>query len=202
MFSWRPFLFLVIAMFACVRSLPAAEESPYVYLKLGAEWTMDAKLESPKGGALPAIGRRVIEEGVEKDGKKYLRERTWLEVNGKRVGEYTKLVRKDDTGFYTIFEGQEDTVEKREIALPLKVGESWEFTMRDKVVKFTVIGFEAVTLGSKIYENCVHLRSTAAEGKYVEDFWESPSEGSVKSEVSYGDGTKITLTIKEFKAGK
>ena len=203
MFSSRSFLLPVTAMFVSAASLSAAEESPYLLVKQGAEWTMEAKLISPKGSEMPAVGRRVIEEGVEKDGKKYFRERTWLEKDGKKLTEYTKLVRKDDTGFYSIMEGQEGAVEKREIVLPLKVGKSWEFPARpDFMVKCTVIGLEAVTIGSKTYENCFHLRTSGAEGKYVEDFWEAPIEGSVKSEGTYADGTKITLTIKEFKAGK
>lgn len=189
-------------MCVSVASLSAAEDASYIQLKLGAEWTMDAQLTSAKGSTLPAIGRRVIEEGIEKNGKKYLRERTWLEMNGEKAGEYTKLLRKDDTGIYSIFEGQEEAVEKREIALPLKVGESWEFTVRDRVVKCTVIGLETVTIGSKTYENCFHLRSSGADGNYVEDFWEAPVVGSIKSEISYGDGTKVILTLKEFKAGK
>jgi hypothetical protein len=202
MFSPRSFFLPVVALCVSASSLSAADEASYIQLKLGAEWTMDAQLMSAKGSSLPAVGRRVIEEEVEKGGKKYLRERTWMEMDGKKVGEYTKLLRKDGTGLYSIIEGQDDAAEKREIVLPLKVGQSWEFTVRDLVVKCTVIDLETVTIGSKTYENCFHLRSSSADGKYVEDYWEAPVDGSIKSEVTYADGTKIVLTLKEFKAGK
>jgi hypothetical protein len=192
----------LIAVFICAVPLSAAEESPYIIVKEGAEWTMEAKLFSPKGDVVPAIGRRVIESGVEKDGKTYLRERTWLEVKGEKVAGYNKLARKDDAGFYSIQEDQEGATEQREIVLPLKAGQSWEFISKGKPVKCTVIGLETVTVGDKTYENCFHLRSTGPDGAFTEDFWESPNEGNVKSEILFANGAKVALILKEFKRGK
>lgn len=202
MFSLRAFLHPVVAILVSLASLSAADESAYIQLKEGAEWTMDAKLVSPKGEVLPAVGRRVIESGVEKDGKKYLRERTWLEVKGDKVTGYSKLARKDDAGFYTIQEDQDSATEQCEIVLPLKVGQSWEFTSKGKTMKCSVIGLETVTIGDKTYENCFHLRTTGADGNFTEDFWESPNEGSVKSELVYAGGVKMSFTLTEFKPGK
>ncbi|HSI14655.1 MAG TPA: hypothetical protein VK961_21565 [Chthoniobacter sp.] len=202
MFFPRLFLLPIVASFVCVAPVVAAEDSPYIQLKEGAEWTMDAKLMSPKAGVLPAVGRRVIESGVEKDGKKYLRERTWLEVKGEKVTGYSKLVRKDPAGFYSIQEDQEGATEQCEIVLPLKAGQSWEFLSKGKTMKCTVIGLETVTVGDKTYENCFHLRTAEAGGAFTEDFWESPNEGNVKSELVFGNGGKLTVTLKEFKPGK
>ena len=177
------------------------DQSAYLSMKPGNEWTMDMVLVSPSGETTKALGRRRFEDTVEKDGKTYVRSRTWTE-GGPTPVEYTKLVRKDGDGMYSILEGGKDEKEQLEVALPLKVGSAW--TRQVQGMKFidTVLRIESVTVGEKTYAKCFHVRTESVDGKYREDYWEAPSIGNVKSEIIYGNGGRITLTLREFKEGK
>ena len=59
-----------------------------------------------------------------------------------------------------------------------------------------------VTIGEKTYENCIHIRNTTDKRGFQEDFWEAPHIGCVKSDSTYAEGIKISLTLREFKAAK
>ncbi len=92
--------------------------------------------------------------------------------------------------------------EQAEVVSPLKVGQSWERIAGPTTVKNVVVALETVTINEKTYDNCFHIRSTSADSSVTEDFWEAPKIGSVKSEILYGSGGKISLTLREFKAGR
>src|SRR5436305_14721446 len=103
----RSLLFFLVTfglVFACSA---APEQSDYCPWSEGCEWIMNAQLIAPDGKVTPATAHRKIEGPVEKDGKKYHRERTWLEI-GPSPKEFTKIVRKDEAGFYTLEDDNPD----------------------------------------------------------------------------------------------
>ena len=179
----------------------AADQTDYLPLKVGNEWTTSAELTSPTGEKSVATGRRKVEEKVERTGKTYFRIRTKLE-GGPTPMEYTRLVRKDETGLYTMADADKDAKEQREIVLPLKAGQKWQTTRGPKTFTNTVIALESVTVAGKTYENCYHIRTESSDKSYQEDYWEAPKVGNIKSEVVYDNGARMTLTLREFKAGK
>jgi hypothetical protein len=195
-----PFL---LALAAGVLPAMAADvdQSAYLSLKPGNDWTLDMVIVAPSGETKKAIGRRRVEDTVEKDGKTYVRLRTWTE-NGPTEVEYTKLVRKDGDGMYSILEGFKEAKEQLEIALPLKTGSAWKREASGMKFIDVIIGIEPVTIGTQTYAKCFHIRTESADGKYREDYWEAPKVGNVKSEIVTGNGMRITLTLREFKEGK
>jgi hypothetical protein len=195
-------LFPALMVLSAISALGVdADQSEYIPVKPGSEWTMDVVLTGPTGKVNKAVGRRRIEDVVEKDGRKYVRSRTWME-GGPSPMEYTKLIRKDADGLHTIAEDGKNGKEQTEIPLPMKPGATWKCDARGVTLNETVIGIESVKIGDKTYENCFHIRIESADGMYREDFWEAPKVGGVKSEIAYGSGGKIALTLREFKTGK
>jgi len=192
----RALLILVVALGA----LPTFVEAEYIPIAVGDEWTMAMTVISPNGQVTEGVFRRRIESADAKDGKAYVRERTWTVGLAKRT-ELTKLLRKDVNGVYSIDESVVGSAEQVEVVLPLKPGAMWRQTVGAKTMTNTVIGLESVAVPGKTYENCFHIRISSADGSYTEDFWEAPRVGIVKSTVVYGSGLKITLTIQEFKSG-
>ena len=49
-----------------------------------------------------------------------------------------------------------------------------------------------------VYKNCFRIRITAEGSEYVEEFFEAPGVGSLKSESKRANGRWI-LTLREFK---
>jgi len=92
--------------------------------------------------------------------------------------------------------------EQLELILPLKVGATWQRTMASQRMTVTVIRLESVSVAGKTYENCFHVQQLMPQEKYVEDFWEAPNVGRVKTIVVVADGARITKTVTEFKPGK
>ena len=197
----RSFILLLLAAFSLASAVFGLEQDDYLPLREGCEWTMDAEIILPSGEKSTATAHRTVGAQVEHDGKTYHRTRTWME-DGRTPTVSSKLTRKDATGFYSIVEGNADAKEQLEVMLPFKVGQTWQKTWGSVTVSNEVIGVESVTIGGTTYKDCIHIRSTAADGSYTEDYWEAPKVGSVKSEIVYQNGGRITLTVKEFKPGK
>jgi hypothetical protein len=153
------------------------------------------------GVVTDGVFHRKIEGLVEKDGKNYFRLRTWSE-GLPRNWDYAKLVRKDEKAVYSLDEGVVGAAEQIEFALPLKIGSSWQWTVGSTVMTDIVEGLETVEISGKIYKNCFHIKRTSADDSIVEDYWQAPGVGDLKSMNVFGDGGKITLTLKEFKPGK
>ena len=198
-------IFLTLtSCFALLESALAtdAEQKDYVPVREGVEWTMDVVMTPEKGEAIQATGHRKVTGSVQRDGKQYFRSLTSMESPGRPAREASKLVRKDENGFYTIDEQEKDATEQLEIALPLAVGHSWEYVVQGVKRKATVIAREDVVIGEKTYKDCYHVRTEGADGKVTEDFWEAPNIGSVKSIVVYANQGKMVLTLRSFKAGK
>src|SRR5689334_7393485 len=95
-----------------------ADPNEYLPLHEGDEWTMNADFISPAGEKTSAIGHRKIEGQSERDGKMYLKSRTWFE-NAPFEMKYTKFLRKDETGFYSIDERDKVQREQVIVVLPL-----------------------------------------------------------------------------------
>jgi hypothetical protein len=197
----RPF-YLVLASSILVADVAvAADPNDYLPVKKGLEWVANVRVESAAGSVLTGTAKIVSEEEIEKAGKRYLRERTTWDLE-KVHNEFTRLTRKDETGIYSIVEGVQETAEQKEVALPLKVGANWTFTVNGKTLQVTVLGIENVTIEGKTYEECYHIRKTLPGTRFTEDLWEAPKVGTVKSESIYEDGTKMLFTLREFKSGK
>src|SRR4051812_38044467 len=81
-----------------------AAENEYFPLASGMEWIMDFQTISPKGDKTNGVLHRKIGETVQHDGKTYFRSHTWLEDGRPFPMDYTKLVRRDAGGFYSIDE--------------------------------------------------------------------------------------------------
>ena len=159
---------------------------------------MDLQVISPKGDTTNGVLHRKIGEAVQHGGKTYLRSHTWLEGGRPVPMDYTKLVRRDAAGFYSIDERDPKRVEKQGGKLPLEVGKKWENKVEGGVLQTTVLAKEDVTLGTNVYKNCFRIRITAEGSEYVEEFFEAPGVGSLKSESKRADGRWI-LTLREFK---
>jgi hypothetical protein len=179
----------------------SAEENVYLPIGEGIEWVMDLKVFTPDGRKLEGTGHRKVQGTIERDGKTYHRSKTWSEGISPDIS-YTKLCRKDSTGFYMIDERDPNSIEQKEVVLPLKVGSTWETKSDGRVLQNSVVGVETVVAGNKTFENCFHIRVQSADGKQVEDFWEAPQVGCVKSITVYPNGGKIALILREFKAPK
>jgi hypothetical protein len=177
------------------------DQSKYLPLNPGDEWIMDTVITTPKGKTVNATTRRKTGDTVVQDGKTYFRTSTAIEGVPKPV-ETIRLIRKDRTGLYSVPIGDKDAKEEREIVLPLVVGQHWQRTKDGQTVNESVIGVETVAIGEKTYENCYHIRTEIPDKGFREDYWEAPVVGDVKSELVYRNGTKITMTLREFKSGK
>jgi hypothetical protein len=193
------FLTLITVLASGVVAL-AVDPAEWFPLAEGCTWTMEARLVSPNGNVTPTTAHRVIEGVVERDGHKYNRVRTWMDLAPKN--QVTKLIRLDETGVYTVDENEKGATEQREAVFPLKIGETWKRMSKTSALKDALIGVEPVTVGDSTYDNCLHFRSTSPETKFSEDRWEAPGVGSIKSVMNFPNGAKILLTLREFKPGK
>ena len=193
-------IFLALTLTAA-RPAFAAEPKDYLPIRVGSEWINNAAFVSPKGDKTTGTGRRQIVEKVEQDGKTYYRTRTKLE-GGATPMEYSKLIRKDAAGLYALPDGVAGAKEQLEIPLPLKEGQTWQTVAGTVTITSTLVGVESVTVGKKTYKECLHIRVESADKSYREDYWEAPAVGTVKSEIVAATMGKITLTLREFKAGK
>jgi hypothetical protein len=114
--------------------------------------------------------------------------------------DYTKLVRKDAEGYYSVDERDPKRFEKRSVKFPFEVGKSWEVrTDSGSTNRTSVIAKEDVTIGTNTYSNCFRLVIVSLSGNYQEEFLEAPGVGAIKSEIKPGDGSKWVLTLREFK---
>ena len=176
----------------------ASAEDVYFPLASGMEWIMDLKVVSPNGDITNGVLHRKIGEAVQYHGKTYFRSHTWLEGGRPFHMDYTKLVRRDDNGFYSIDERDPERVEKQGGKLPLEAGKTWANNVDGGVMHTTVLGRENVVLGTNVYQNCFRIRITAEGSEYVEEFLEAPGVGSLKSESQRPNG-KWILTLRELK---
>jgi hypothetical protein len=191
-------VFLALACAAPVRAADV-DPAPYFPAVTGNDLTMDVIITSPDGQVRNAIGRRRTEGPVEKDGKTYVRTRTWMEglTTGEK-NESTVLVRRDAKGVYDILETAKTPKEQVEVQFPLQPGATW--TREDDRGEMTVtfVGVELVTINARKYENCLHFRTKRADGT-VEDYWEAPKIGNIKADIVVPGGVKVAVTLREFR---
>jgi hypothetical protein len=194
------YLLLIAVVITCGKAMAATDPTIWFPLNEGCSWVLDAKMVTPSGGIVPGVAHRVVEGQVERDGKKYFRVRTWIESAATAKKVVTKLTRMDETGVYTIEEGEKGATEQREIAFPLMLNQSWK--RHGGAMKDTIVALETVTIGDTSYENCLHIRTTTPDAKFSESYWVAPNVGNVKSMMSFADGSKIILTLREFSPGR
>ena len=188
----------LLALFLGLGALAARARAEYIPIAVGDEWTMAMSIETPSGRSSEGVFRRRIESAERKDGKEYVRERTWT-MGLAKGKEKTKLLRKDLSGVYSIDESVPGSPEQTEIVLPLKIGGTWQQRSGGKKITYTVLEMEEVEVSGKTYANCYHIRAASDDGSYTEDFWEAPHVGNVKSIIAYPDGIRVTLTMTAFK---
>src|SRR2546427_1897104 len=188
----------VLVSFVAMIASSRAAEGEYFPLASGMEWIMDLQVVSPKGDSTNGVLHRKVGEAVQHGGKTYFRSHTWLEGGRPFPMDYTKLVRRDAAGFYSIDERDPKRVEKQGGKLPLEVGKRRENKVEGGVLLTTVLAKEDVTMGTNVYKNCFRIRITAEGSQYVEEFLEAPGVGSLRSESQRADGRWI-LTLREFK---
>lgn len=191
---------VICALLQLSAATPDTSDDSYLPSAEGMEWTMNAKIIAPTGQELRGTAHRIVSGKEERDGKTYLRMTTTMRPDGFPPNSRIKLVRKDTKGIHSIDLSSPNAKEEVEIPLPIKVGNTWQ-TQFPTQVKHTVLAKETITIDGKAYKDCFKIHSESLDGKYVEDFWEAPVMGSVKSEFKEGP-LKIMLTIREFKAGK
>ena len=175
-----------------------AAEDEFFPLASGMEWIMDLQVISPQGDTTNGVLHRKIGEAVQYGGKTYFRSHTWLEGGRPFPMDYTKLVRRDAAGFYSIDERDPERVEKQGGKLPLEIGKTWTNKVDGGVMYTTVLEKKDITFGTNVYRNCFRIRITAEGSNYVEEFWEAPGVGSLKSESQRPNG-KWILSLREFK---
>jgi hypothetical protein len=191
---------LAVALFLANSQHGNAAEAEFEPLATGMEWIMSLQFTSKEGTITNGIYHRKIGESVKHNGKTYFRSHTWLEESRPFVMDYTKLVRKDAEGYYSIDERDPRRFEKRSVKFPFEVGKSWDVkTDTGSTNRTSVIVKEDVTIGTNSYLGCFRLQILSLSGNYREEFLEAPGVGAIKSEIKPGDGSKWLLTLKEFK---
>ncbi len=193
-------LLVVTFLSSLFAAVPDAGDDRYLPLAEGAEWTMDLHITTLDGREIRGTMQRVISVSVERNGKQYLHSTTTLRPSGFPPQSYAKLVRKDATGFHSIKLSVPDAKEQTEIPFPLKVGMTWEI-QSSSPLKQTVVAKESVTIGDKTYADCFRIHAETKDGKFVEDFWEAPGIGLVKSEFTQ-NGAKFKMTLRDYTLGK
>src|ERR1041385_3052471 len=119
-----------------------AAEGEYFLLASGMEWIMDLQVISPKGDTTNGVLHRKIGEAVQHAGRTYFRSHTWLEEGSPFIMDYTKLVRRDAAGFYSVDERDPKRVEKQGGKLPLEIGKTWTNKVEGGVMHTTVLAKE------------------------------------------------------------
>lgn len=192
-------LFAVFALFSSV--CLAIDKIEYGTLKEGDETVMDVTVSTSDGHEVTGIARRKIGAQEHFNGKLYFRVLSILEL-GSTSKTVPKLLRRDDTGLYSVDPADKGGVECAELGFPVNVGKSWSKTEHGTTITQTVIAIEDVTVNTKTYANCAHIQSVASDGSMAEDYWEAPGIGSIKSKIAYKEGFGMLFTLREFNLGK
>ena len=162
---------------------------------------MAAASVSTAGQVSEGVLHRILENTVEKNGKTYFRFRTWTDGLPHQI-DYLECVRKDEKGYYSIDEKEEDAVEQADYVLPLKVGATWKRVTKSRTTTVTVVALESVEIEGETYKNCYHLRTTNTATQFTEELWLAPNLGTIKSLMAFGGASRLSLTLKDFKTGK
>jgi hypothetical protein len=191
---------LLLALMMALCGCSALADDDYYPLHVGDEWTMTITIVTPAGKTTEGIVHRKTESTIERDEKTYYRSRFWSEGLPTKIEVFT-LFRKDEKRAYSMDEKNLDAIEQVEALLPLKVGATWHHTFKSDARTDTVIGMETLEIAGKTYENCWHIRSVNSNESHIENYWQAPIEGIIKSEV-VSNGIKISIVIKDFKPAK
>jgi hypothetical protein len=189
---------VLLAYLFILSGTTTSAEDVYFPLTGGMEWIYKFQVVSTNGQESNGVLHRKIGEAVQHNGKTYFRSHTWLEGERPFHMDYTKLVRRDEAGFYSIDERDPKRVEKQGGRLPLEVGKKWENKVEGGVLQTTVLAKEDVNFGGKVYKNCYRIRIASPGGEYLEEFVEAPGVGSLTSKAKRLDGTWI-MTLQEIK---
>ena len=175
-----------------------AADADYLMIQQGNEWIFDMESVHSDGTIERGTARIKISDKVERGGHEYLR--LHESEQAKYAYDSTKLVRVDESGFYQRADDRKVLQEERQITLPLKVGNTLQKPFGDGTIKTTVLEQEKIIVNGKHYERCFHIRSEWRDGS--EDIWLAPWVGMVKLESKQEVMGNVTLTLREFKAGK
>ena len=168
----------------------------YFPLEVGATREMYVLVMPPNKVVSFASAERKTLEKVKRDGKEYFRQRTSIRGGGMDQA-YTALVRVDEKGVHVIDERHADAREEIDIRFPLEIGKTWT-SLRDREIVWRVVGVETVKIKNKTYEDCLHLRGEAKDGKYIEEKWIHKGVGDVKVDIRM-DKIRVMMALREFK---
>lgn len=176
-------------------------QADYLPLAEGQEWYMDAVMETPSGEAKRGTAHRIVEKSVVRDGRTWFLSRTTIEFPPKAKQVYTKLLRKDEHGFYSLMEDDPLAVEQTEIPFPLTEGHEWTRKEGTREMRDRVVGVETIKLGDVEFRDCCHIQSVSVGEKRQSDYWEAPKVGNIKNVILLPDGSRVTVTLHEYKPG-
>jgi hypothetical protein len=182
----------LVAVAAALFSLTSLA-AEYLPLREGLEWVMDAHAVDRKGKRFTGTFRRSIDGKTKVGDQEFFITHDWFEHGRPLPLDVVKFTFKDAAALYSVSSTSTNPPHV-EVKLPLKVGESWMTRTR----RHTVVTNESVTIGSKTYLNCFRIRVVRQDRDLVEDLWEAPDVGLVKS-VLKTDAATITLTLREFR---
>lgn len=191
---------LPILVLIALRSLAFASDKPqYGTLVVGDEMVMDVTLTF-SGKSLNGSARRKIEASEQHNEKAYFRVVSILEI-GPTPQTVIKLMRRDDTGVYSIDPTKTNAAEELELSLPLEIEKHWTKTFQGRATTHTVLAIETLNTNGKAYSDCAHVRSVGTDGS-TEDYWEAPGVGAIRSVIVYPNGMRMELNLREFKSGR
>ncbi len=187
--------------FFLAANLRAADPAEYCPVREGTEWIMDAKVTMPDGRVINTTAHRTIGAREERNGKTYYRMRKWMD-DVPEVRPLESLERLDSTGLFSLDLRNPEAKEALTMALPFAVGSKWTWETGKAPITLEVVGLEDLTINGTTYKNCYHIKATTKDGSYAEDLWRAPGIGSIKSDIVLSAGTKISVSLREFKPGK
>jgi len=190
-------LFSACAFVTALRA--ESPDSAYFPMHVGDERVSKVVFLSPLGKVENSTLMVTVKETVEREGKTYYRGR--IVMDGAYARDYTKLMRKDDSGVYSIDESKPDQKEVADLLLPLKVGETQEVEVNGEKMKVAILGKESTAAGDKTYEDCYHIKLTPPSGTFEREMWLAPNVGAVKMVTSFVNGGKMSVMLEKYHAG-
>lgn len=191
-------LLLCLSLAFAFNSVLDAADPDYVMLQQGNEWTFEVVKVSAgdivdKGTLVLKIGDKVMRNGHE-----YLQQ-TGTQKSGHALS-FDRLARIDENGCYSISSDASDSEEYKEVALPLKMGATWETSVNTGVFRSRVVGFESITINGRTFKDCCHIQTDHPQTRI--DRWLAAGVGAVKVEAENNLADSTIMTLLEFKLGK
>lgn len=190
------FIYISIAMCLIVMAELDAANPEYCPGKEGSEWIYTYDTYSADGSKRSGLMHRILGRAVVVDGKTYNEES--ILPNGRPQANVPKILRrKDENGVYTR-STELSAAEVLSCKLPLEIGARWKAGKRRDEIH-TVTTVESVTVHGKLYEQCYRISVRNTSGDLIQEYWEAPDVGNVKTVASKLDGSKTIIQLREMR---